>query len=332
MTIVNNIEIDNINYKRNIIKDAIINNDPIESKLNVIIVVSNPCQFASRYILAREFIKRFENDEHNVNLFIVEMIYPNQRFLITESNNKNHLQLKTTIPIWHKENMINIGVKKLLPKNWKAFAWIDADIEFENVSWTTDTLKILNGTCDIVQLFSHCVDTNETDTTNKVFNSFGYKFIKGHPYTTAYPNYWHPGFAWACTRKAYEKMGGLFDQGILGSGDNIMAYSLINNGLKSINSESTDDYKKCIIDFQNKIKNLRLGYVPGVIKHYFHGSKVNRRYTERWFILIRHCYSPTLHFKKNKDGILIPTKDCPLEMLEEIYDYFKNRNEDEFLK
>jgi len=128
MTIINNIEIDNINYKRNIIKDAIINNNPIESKLNVIIVVSNPCQFASRYILAKEFIKRFENDENNVNLYIVEMIYPNQKFLITQTNNKNHLQLKTTIPIWHKENMINIGVKKLLPKNWKAFAWIDADV------------------------------------------------------------------------------------------------------------------------------------------------------------------------------------------------------------
>ena len=24
-------------------------------------------------------------------------------------------------------------------------------------------------------------------------------------------NYWHPGYAWACTRKAYEKMGGLYE-------------------------------------------------------------------------------------------------------------------------
>jgi hypothetical protein len=332
MTIINNIEIDNINYKKNIIKDAIINNDPIENKLNVIIVVSNPCQFASRYILAREFIKRFESEESNVNLFIVEMIYPQQQFLVTDSKNKRHLQLKTEIPIWHKENMINIGVNKLLPKNWKAFAWIDADIEFENVSWALDTLKILNGTCDIVQLYSHCVDTNEKGVTNKVFNSFGYKFSKGDPYTSVYPNYWHPGFAWACTRKAYQRMGGLFDYGILGSGDNIMAYSLINNALKSINEDSTDDYKDLVIDFQNRVKHLRLGYVPGVIKHYFHGSKVNRKYTERWLILVKHLYSPKIHFTKDKDGIIIPTKDCPLEMLDEIYDYFKARNEDEFLK
>ena len=69
MTIINNIEIDNIRYERNEIKDAIINNEPIEPKLNVIIVVSNPCLYAKRYILAKEFIKRMEVDEHDVELF-----------------------------------------------------------------------------------------------------------------------------------------------------------------------------------------------------------------------------------------------------------------------
>jgi len=32
MTVINNIEIDNINYKKNEIKNAILNNDPIEDK------------------------------------------------------------------------------------------------------------------------------------------------------------------------------------------------------------------------------------------------------------------------------------------------------------
>ena len=58
MTVINNIEIDTIEYKPNEIKEAIINNNPIESKLHVIIVVSNPCLYARRYILAKEFIKR----------------------------------------------------------------------------------------------------------------------------------------------------------------------------------------------------------------------------------------------------------------------------------
>ena len=140
MTVINGVEIGNINYKVNDIKSAIMNNDTIESKLNVILVISNPCLFARRYILLKEFVKRINEEEEFVNLYIVEMIYPGQQFVVTNSNNKNHLQVKTDIPIWHKENMICLGVKYLLPKDYKAFAWVDADIEFDSSSWALDTL------------------------------------------------------------------------------------------------------------------------------------------------------------------------------------------------
>ena len=84
MTIVNGIEIDNIHYKQNDIKHAIKNNDPIEEKLNVIIVVSNPCLYARRYRLLNEFVNRFENEEEHVNLYVVEMVYGKQRFYVTK--------------------------------------------------------------------------------------------------------------------------------------------------------------------------------------------------------------------------------------------------------
>ena len=42
MTIINGIEIDNVEYTFNDIKYAVRYNKPIEEKLNVIIVVSNP--------------------------------------------------------------------------------------------------------------------------------------------------------------------------------------------------------------------------------------------------------------------------------------------------
>ena len=62
MTIINAIKINNINYKQNDIKYAIHNNAPIEPKLNVIVVISNPCLYETRYILFKEFIKRMEED------------------------------------------------------------------------------------------------------------------------------------------------------------------------------------------------------------------------------------------------------------------------------
>ena len=329
MTIINGIEIDYIRYNENIIKDAILNNDPIEEFLHVIIVISNPCLFAKRYILTKEFINRINKEETNVKLYVVELAYGNQQFLITDKKNKNHLQIRTETALWHKENMINLGVKYLLPSNYKAFAWIDADVEFENTTWALDTLKVLNGCKDIVQVFSHCVDMNRNQSTMSVFNSAGYQYMKNLPFSSKFPNIWHPGYAWAITRKAYEKIGGLYDKAILGSGDNIMMLSLINKGLKGINDESNENYKNSILEFQNKMKTLSFGYVPGVIRHHFHGRKINRKYHERWQILLKNGYDPTTYITYDAMGIIVPTDFFSQEFKNDILEYFKERNEDE---
>ena len=336
MTVINNIEIDNIEYKPNNIKETIINNDPIEEKLHVIIVVSNPCLYARRYILAREFMKRMDKDETNIILYVVEFAYGKQKFIITDSKNKRHLQLRVKTPIWHKENMINCGVRALLPPTWKAFAWIDADIDFESTTWALDALKLLNGSKDIIQLFSHALDMDKQKNTMTIFNSFCYQHCNNKKYGGKGVEYWHPGFAWACTRKAYEKMGGLYEYGILGSADNIMALSFIGNGIKALDAQSTYGYKETVTIFQNNVKNFRLGYVPGIIKHHFHGSKKNRKYTERWQILVKHLYDPLIHLAIDKSSslntickVIIPSSKCPKELIIDIYKYFEERNEDE---
>jgi hypothetical protein len=256
------------------------------------------------------------------------MIYNNQKFIITDKKNKNHLQLKTEVPLWHKENMINLAVKYLLPKNYKAFAWIDADIEFENNSWAIDTLKILNGCKDVVQLFSHCIDMKNDESNMNIFNGFGYSFNKNKKYTSKGLDYWHPGYAWAITRKAYEKIGGLYDRGVLGSGDNIMAVSFINKCKFLNNDNYSDDYNNSMLIYQEKASKLRLGYVPGVIRHHYHGSKQNRQYTERWKILMKYDYSPIQHVTYDEKGILIPTIFFSDDFKEDIMNYFRERKED----
>jgi len=329
MTIINNIEIDFIRYKKNAIKEAILNNEKIEDKLHVIAVISNPCLYATRYILMKEFIQRMENDDNDIILYIVELAYKDQKFLITNKKNKRHLQIRCDVPLWHKENMINLGVKNLLPKTWKAFAWIDADLEFENANWASDTLRVLNGCKDVVQLFSHCDDMDREEKTMRVFNSSCFQYEKGRQYCGLGPNFWHPGYAWACTRRAYEKMGGLYDLGILGSGDHVMTFSLMGKGLKAVNESSSDEYKETIVEFQEKCKGLRIGYVPGLIRHHYHGSKQNRKYSERWQILIKHDYNPFVHIKYDDNGIIVPTENMSKEFIEDIYTYFAERNEDE---
>jgi hypothetical protein len=333
MTVINDVEIDDIHYSKNEIKEAIINNDPVDTTLHVIAVISNPYLFARRYILMKEFIHRIEAEESNVTLYIVELAYGKQRFLITDKKNKRHLQLRCDRPLWHKENMVNLGIKKLLPPNWKAVAWVDADVEFESPTWAMDTLKVLNGSKDVVQLFSHCVDMGPIGDAMQVFTGWGYQYTKGLPYVASAVNYWHPGYAWACTRKAYERMGGLYDKGILGSGDNIMALSFLQKGDGvALNKDNSSDYKQSVADFQTRVKNLRFGYVPGIIRHYYHGSKANRKYGERWKILVNHQYSPYQHVTYDSNGVLVPTAQCPKKMLDDIFAYFGERNEDDIYK
>jgi hypothetical protein len=292
-------------------------------------MISNPCLYQRRYKLAKEFLDR---SYPNVINYVVEIMYKDQIPAITDKNNPYHLQIFTdSAPLWHKENAINIGIRKLLPKEWKAVAWIDADIEFDNIHWAEDTLKILNSKSPIVcQLFSHALDLDYLENPMTIFQSFGYQHCLGKKHGGTGLEFWHPGFGWACNRTAYEKMGGLYEHSILGSGDHNMALSFINKGLKSVNDGVTKGYKDHIIAFQERSAGILLGYTPGVIRHYFHGQKKNRRYVDRWKILVTYLYDPS-HLTYNSDGLLIPTERCNPDLLKNIMQYFRERNEDEII-
>lgn len=141
---------------RNLLYNTLKSDEIISETLHVISVISNICNFKRRYELMKQFIERIEEFK-NIKFYIVELAYGDQQFEITSDSNPSHLQLRVEHALWHKENLINLGIKHLLPVNWKAVAWIDSDIEFENINWPLDTLKILTK-FDLVQLFTNCFD------------------------------------------------------------------------------------------------------------------------------------------------------------------------------
>ena len=325
MTVISGVEIGYTKHRPNEIKDAIMNNDPIEDVLHVICVISNPCLFSRRYILLNEFVMRMRH-EATVSVYVVELCYGDQEHVVTKKGNPKHLQLRTDDVLWHKENMINLGVK-LLPKNYKAFAWIDADVEFENADWAMDTLKILNGSKDVVQLFSHCVDMDRAENQMNIYNSAGYQFCKNGRTVNKGLEYSHPGYAWAITRRAYEKLGGLFEVGILGSGDHVMRHCILQIGLDAINEASPPEYKAAVVAYQKRARGLRLGYVPGMIRHYFHGTKENRKYNDRWRVLLKYEFVPAM-VARGENGIL-RFSGAPEGLKEEVLQYFWDRKEDD---
>jgi len=304
------------------------NSSEIDSVLHCVVMVSNPCLYKRRYQLAKEFLAK---PYPGMIIYLVEVIYKDQVPGISDKTNPRHLQIYTdSPPLWHKENAINIGISKLLPKDWKAVAWIDADIEFENNHWVQDTLKLLNRPTPVVcQLFSHALDLNINEDPMTIFQGFGYQSYLGKQHGKPGLLFWHPGYAWACNRVAYDTMGGLYERSILGSGDHNMALSFINKGIASVNSGVTNGYKNHVLGFQKRVQGFLLRYTPGVIRHFYHGSKKSRQYQNRWTILVNHKYDPIIHVFRNKDGLLVPSSTFPSGLVESIYAYFSERLEDD---
>ncbi len=301
------------------------------SKLNVLCMISNPVRYRRRIELANKFIRRMK-ERNDINLYIAEIAYNDHTFQITDSNNPNHLQLRSKYPMWHKENAINILVRKKLEPSWKSFCWIDMDVIFESKHWVEDTLELLNvEEPRFVQLFSHAVDMNYTEDPMSIFQSFGYQLSLGktHDSTKKGFDYWHPGYAWGMNRAAYDLTGGLYERSIIGSGDYNMAMSLIGKGSFSIDRRVSNGYKNSIDEYQARFSNIVLKHTPGVIRHEYHGSKVNRKYVQRNDIIIKHCYDPNTFLENDENGLLQPTSFMSKDFLDDIMNYFVERNEDE---
>jgi hypothetical protein len=265
--------------------------------------------------------------EPHAILYFVEVAYGEQPFVLTSEKNPRHLQIRTNSPaLWLKECCWNAGIRKLLPDGWKAVACLDADIEFENPTWISDTLKVLNGCRDVVQLFSHASDLGQNGEEMTIHSSFGYSYTKKLKYS---PSKFHPGYTVAFTRNAFEQMGGLYDMSILGSGDHNLCFALVQRAAASLNACVHADYLRSLKSFEARCVGLSFGYVPGVIRHNYHGAKENRKYNSRWRILVRYYYQPSLHIKRDEYGLLTPSVDCPPGLLDEIEQYFVERKEDD---
>ncbi len=297
----------------------------MEDILHVVVVISNPAEYARRAHLFEEFVARYENNPY-IELHTMELQYGRKPF-----GTSAKYKLRTDYELWHKENLINLTVQKL-PDDWRYMAWIDADIEFHNQNWAHDTLKALQH-YRIVQLFSHAIDLGPNDEAFGRYTGFGYDFCQGRDFTRCklnYQNHGHTGYAWAITRSAYNGLGRLLEFAILGSGDAHIAHCLVGCAERSINPCVHEDYKKMLNAYQDRCQETikkNIGYVKGTILHHWHGKKRDRRYVSRWKILVEHQFSPITDIDKDWRGLWKITENKP-DLCNAIRIYFRTRNED----
>ena len=67
--------------------------------------------------------------------------------------------------------------------------------------------------------------------------------------------------------------------------------------------------------------------MPGLIHHHWHCRKANRKYVERWSILVDNGFDPALDLRCEPSGLLKLTKRSR-GLRDGIRDYFEQRNDD----
>jgi hypothetical protein len=303
--------------------------------LDVVAVISNPVRYHSRERLWNDFVA-MARKEKRVRLTLVEGVFGNRPPSVTIPGQPGHIQVALRDELWHKENLLQIGIQSL-PRDAEFIAWIDADIQFAREDWASETIEQLRH-YDIVQMFSHAVDLGPRREAMQTHTGFGYLHVEDRVMGAKWqPGYVfaHPGYAWAARRSFFDSVGGLMDWTLLGAGDHIMALALlgrVNEAIHGSVQKACPDFMNLAYAWQEHAASLKgnLGYVPGTISHFFHGAKADRKYVERWSVIADHKYSPIRDIRRNSHGVLELAGNKP-QMRDDLRKYFRQRREDSLL-
>lgn len=307
-----------------------------DERLHVVCVVSNPVRYARRYELFREFERHML--AFDVNLVVVELAFADRQFEVTHACNPNHVQVRGYSELWHKENLINIGLEHL-PKTWRYAAWVDADIQFASPYWVTETLNALQH-YKVVQMFDTAIDLGPDGQALSMTKGFVASYLAGIPrpyrpsqlggYYYGGGGVWHSGYCWATRRSAIDALGRLIDWAILGAADHHMALALIGRADDTLPPGLHPNYREHLMAWQDRAERFierDIGFVPGTILHGWHGKKRDRRYGSRWRILVENQYDPTRDVKYDWRGVLQLGGFKP-RLRDAIRGYFRSRHED----
>jgi hypothetical protein len=298
-------------------------------RLYVVTVIFNPRRFRSRYRLYRTFAKQMEDS--GVQLLTVEIAFGDRPFEVTDAFNPWHLQLRTSMEMWHKERAINLGIRQLrkMVAQLKYVAWIDADVTFLNSDWAHETIQMLQHH-PVIQLFGVAANLDPDGhvqwTCPSCFREFLFKgYLQGaSKLAPEYSTSGHPGLAWAATNQALLELGDLIDTCIAGSGDSHIANCLKGSWNQGVGEDSSATLNLFSKGFQEAIRDWgeraeryagNVGFVTGTVAHHWHGRSETRGYKNRMDILQKWKFDPSVDllldeasgglysFKGNKPGM-----------------------------
>jgi hypothetical protein len=300
----------------------------MDKSLGVVACYYNPYNYQSKY---NNFVKFYKNiNLYYGNIKVVELISEDSQLTLPEEFNSS--KFSSNQNLWHKENLLNIGIQELLNEGYENIAWLDGDILFENSYWVEDAVNSLKKH-KLVQLFSVA---GQSDSYSKNFHNGCVREWKSTGNIISPNNFYHTGYAWAANSSVLSECL-LYDKALIGGGDSLIWLASFNNGhinfyelMKShpISLLGLDDYFKHYLSWSAKWGRLvdqSIGFVYGNIECLSHGSVSDRNYISRYKHLINCNYSPAQDIFYNNN--IIQTNNNKL--VKALSSYLKSRNEDE---
>jgi hypothetical protein len=293
--------------------------------LHVALVYANPRRWEARRRLFLDCRRHLESFPQ-VKVHACELACGDRPFEVTGDGD---LQLRTHHELWHKENMINLAVRRF-PPDWEYGATIDGDFHMTHIDWAEEAMHQLQHH-PFVQLYSNLIYLSSSHRPHRLMPSFAWNWLNHRNLCQADQD--SPGAvggAWAFTREAFDAVGGMLDACICGSGDWHMAFGLVGRSSGSREFKATHpNYAATIHAWQERAKALRkdIGCVDHMAVHNWHGTLQNRSYGSRVSILVDNAFDPLTDVAYDSQGVLQLTSGKP-QLRDDLRAYFRSRNED----
>jgi hypothetical protein len=327
--------------------------DALIQPLDVMVTVFNSARYRSRWKHYEDFVSLCDAAGDAVRLWTVEIAFGERDFAVTDARNEQHLQLRTSHELWHKERSLNLLAARVVARHPRAqyFAFVDPDITFLRHDWADECRHRLQH-YDVIQMWQDAYDLDPNGRILQTHRSFVSCFEeKGPPTATAIDGghytagvsdygqrrgvvYYHPGYCWGWRRRAFEDVGGLIDWSVLGSADFHMAHGLVGTMKLTLRRKLERRYTHAMLEWEKRAKAIRnhkgVGCMGGTIVHHWHGSKADRRYKDRWKILEETKFDHYTDLVADAQGLYrFQHQGKRHEQLRDLTrQYFHQRNED----
>lgn len=286
----------------------------------------NPAGFHTLRANYDQFAEQFEADTAPP-LFTVEIALSGQDFSIPAGDRV--LQLRAKHPLWFKENAINIAATRhdFIPDEFTAIAWLDCDLIFENPDWHAIAAEKLRDV-PAVQCFRTITHLDRNGEPQQTRKGVVAHLAELDHMPAAYGDH-PPGGAWAAHREFFERFR-LYEGNVNGGGDAMVHSAMMQNMepgyLRLFENELLESHFQKWAEPVARHVRGQVDFVPGHIRHLWHGDKVNRQYKERCELLADFNPETDIHHNE-KTNLLEWATDKP-EMHRRHVEYFEKRKED----